>query len=324
MIATEEICQALSDAGMAGWAAMLPRQIEQALSADRHGDLGRWRYLLQQLPEIQTEDIDLRADRLRIGQAQQAGEAVRQDIHQTLRALQPWRKGPYELFGIHIDTEWRSDWKWQRLREHIQPLAGRKVLDVGCGNGYHAWRMAGEGAGLVVGIDPSLLFLTQFNAVRHFMARPPNVHFLPLGIESVPDRLAAFDSVFSMGILYHRRSPMDHLLDLKACLRPGGELVLETLVVEGDENSVLVPEGRYAKMRNVWFIPSPAALVNWLQRCGYRNVRVVDVTPTRIEEQRRTDWMAFESLADFLDPNDHRLTVEGHPAPTRALVLATT
>jgi len=105
MITTEEICQALLDAGMAGWAAMLPQQIEQALGADRHGDLGRWRYLLQQLPQIPTEDVDLQADRLRIGRAQQVGEAARQDIHQTLRALQPWRKGPYELFGIHIDTD---------------------------------------------------------------------------------------------------------------------------------------------------------------------------------------------------------------------------
>ncbi|WP_457668934.1 tRNA 5-methoxyuridine(34)/uridine 5-oxyacetic acid(34) synthase CmoB [Thiolapillus sp.] len=323
MIFTEEVCQLLSDAGMASWATLLPRQIEQALSADRHGDLGRWQYLLQQLPDIRSDDIDLQADRVRVGCAQETNETVRRDIYQTLRALQPWRKGPYELFGIHIDTEWRSDWKWQRLSQHVQPLAGRKVLDVGCGNGYHAWRMAGEGAGLVIGIDPSLLFLTQFTAIRHFMAEPPNVHFLPLGIESVPSGLGAFDTVFSMGILYHRRSPMDHLFDLKGCLRLGGELVLETLVVEGDENTVLVPEGRYAKMRNVWFIPSVPALVNWLQRCGYRNVRVVDVTPTSTQEQRRSDWMAFESLADFLDPEDHGLTVEGYPAPVRATILAT-
>ncbi|BAO44401.1 tRNA 5-methoxyuridine(34)/uridine 5-oxyacetic acid(34) synthase CmoB [Thiolapillus brandeum] len=323
MIHSSAIEAELRDAGMDAWADVLAQQIQQALAGDRHGDLGRWRHLLEQLPLIQSRDLDLAADRLRIGRKEELDAETRKHIHQSLRALQPWRKGPYEVFGIHIDTEWRSDWKWQRLINHIQPLHGRRVLDVGCGSGYHAWRMAGEGAQLVIGIDPSLLFLAQFNAIRHFMAQPPNVHFLPLGIETVPENLSAFDSVFSMGILYHRRSPLDHLADLKSCLRPGGELVLETLVVEGDENTVLLPKGRYAKMRNVWFIPSTAALEIWLYRCGYKAVQVVDVTPTSTGEQRRTDWMAFESLEDFLDPDDRTVTVEGYPAPVRAVVLAT-
>jgi tRNA (mo5U34)-methyltransferase len=322
MIDSEVIQTRLRNAGMDAWADVVVEQIQQALAADRHGDLGRWRYLLERLPKVQTRDLDLSADLLRIGRGQEIDSETRKHIFQSLRALQPWRKGPYDVFGIHIDTEWRSDWKWRRLKEGIQPLQGRKVLDVGCGSGYHAWRMAGEGAELVIGIDPSLLFLAQFVAIRHFMAEPPDVHFLPLGMEAVPENLAAFDSVFSMGILYHRRSPMDHLFDLKACLRPGGELVLETLVIEGDENAVLVPEGRYAKMRNVWFIPSVSALSNWLQRCGYRDIRVLDVTSTSTEEQRRTDWMAFESLADYLDPENHGFTVEGYPAPLRAVLVA--
>ncbi|WP_457676281.1 tRNA 5-methoxyuridine(34)/uridine 5-oxyacetic acid(34) synthase CmoB [Thiolapillus sp.] len=307
---------------MEAWAEKLPEQLARALSVDGHGDLGRWEQLLKLLPACATRDLDLAADRIRIGREGEVDEATSRDILGVLRALQPWRKGPYEVFGIHIDTEWRSDWKWRRLQDHIQPLKGRKVLDVGCGSGYHAWRMAGAGAELVVGIDPSLLFLAQFNAIRHFMQEPPGVHFLPLGIEAVPRNLAAFDTVFSMGILYHRRSPLDHLLDLKGCLRSGGELVLETLVVEGDGNTVLMPEGRYAKMRNVWFIPSVAALETWLRRCGFREVRTVDVSVTRVQEQRRTDWMAFESLADFLDPEDAGRTVEGYPAPCRAVVLA--
>src|SRR5512139_2504284 len=131
----------------------------------------------------------------------------------------------------------------------------------------------------------------------------------------MPQNTRAFDTVFSMGVLYHRRSPFKHLAELRGALRPGGELVLETLVIEGGENQVLVPEGRYAKMKNVWFLPSPQTLVSWLHRAGFRNVRVIDVTPTTSEEQRTTDWMRFESLIDFLDPNDHSKTIEGYPAP---------
>jgi len=98
--------------------------------------------------------------------------------------------------------------------------------------------------------------------------------------------------------------------------------VLETLVIEGDEHSVLVPGDRYAQMRNVYFIPSAAALKNWLEKCGFVDVRIVDVCTTTLEEQRRTEWMITESLAEFLDPNDSSKTIEGYPAPVRAVLIA--
>jgi tRNA (mo5U34)-methyltransferase len=227
------------------------------------------------------------------------------------------------VFGIHIDTEWRSDWKWNRLKDHIAPLADRTVLDVGCGSGYHCWRMAGEGARLTIGIDPTLLYVMQFAAIQR-LANQDHVHVLPLGIDDLPQGLSGFDTVFSMGVLYHRRSPIDHLFELKSLLRPRGELILETLVIEGEAGRVMVPADRYAQMRNVWFLPSSETLVAWLQRCGYEDVRVVDVNRTSLEEQRSTDWMRFNSLADFLMPEHPELTVEGLPAPTRAVIVAQT
>jgi tRNA (mo5U34)-methyltransferase len=196
------------------------------------------------------------------------------------------------------------------------------VLDVGCGNGYHLWRMYGAGARAAVGLDPAPAYVAQYCAVRHFMPGPP-VWALPLALEDLPADLRSFDTVFSMGVLYHCRLPLDHLRRLKQCLRPGGELVLETLVVEGGADTVLIPRERYARMKNVRFIPSCAALQNWLHDCGFQNIRLLSVTPTTPEEQRATEWSGEVSLKDFLDPNDPARTIEGYPAPTRAIVLAT-
>ena len=301
------------------WLTSIGPDLEAGLSISRYGDLPRWLESLAKLPGIEADAVDLDKDTVTV-RGQATGEQ-QQQIEQALRGLHPWRKGPYQVFDTFIDTEWRSDWKWQRLAPHIAPLAGRTVLDVGCGSGYHCWRMRGAGAELVVGIDPTPLFIVQFQALQHFI-RDQRVGVLPLGIEHLPSGLRAFDTVFSMGILYHRRSPIDHLLQLRDALRPGGELVLETLIIEGGPNDCLVPEGRYSRMGNVWFLPSTELLELWLRKTGFRNVRTVDVTHTSTDEQRRTDWMQFHSLAQFLDPDTPELTIEGYPAPTRAIVLA--
>lgn len=293
-----------------------------ALSRERlidqpHGDMPRWLAALQALPPGPAK-ASLDQPRLTLGEPDQEDT---EPVKAALEGLIPWRKGPFRFFAVDIDTEWRSDWKWQRVAPHISPLAGRRVLDVGCGSGYHCWRMVAAGARQVVGIDPTPLFLIQFLAVKRYTPQSP-AWFLPLRMEQFPPQSAAFDTVFSMGVLYHRRSPLDHLLELKGALVTGGELVLETLVVEGDDTTVLMPEGRYAAMRNVFFLPSVAMLSVWLRRCGFEQVRCVDESNTTVDEQRQTPWMRFQSLADFLDPDDASLTREGYPAPRRAVLVA--
>lgn len=285
-----------------------------------HGDFPGWAEAIQSLPHIVPASYEL-ADGVRVGEADQCTDEQRLAITEQLLRLQPWRKGPYQLFGIDLDTEWRSDWKWDRLKDHISPLQGRSVLDVGCGNGYHCWRMAGAGAKLVLGVDSHLLFTMQYWAMRHFLKAPP-VYVVPLALEALPARLNLFDTVFSMGVLYHRRSPIDHLYSLKDCLRPGGELVLETIVIDGEPGMSLVPQGRYSRMPNVWFLPTCGTLENWLVKSGYRNVRLVDVSSTSIDEQRTTKWMNFESLPQALDEKNPELTIEGYPAPKRAIFIA--
>ncbi|MCW8108135.1 tRNA 5-methoxyuridine(34)/uridine 5-oxyacetic acid(34) synthase CmoB [Alteromonas ponticola] len=312
--------QSLLNTPLAHWLQTLPAQIEQWQRNDLHGEFYKWCKLLQKIPQTHPSIIEL-SDSVRVGKAEDITEYQQKQITGLLKQFMPWRKGPFFIHDIHIDTEWRSDWKWDRVSPHISSLKDRFVLDVGCGSGYHMWRMLGSGAKGVYGIDPTQLFLIQFHAIQQFI-KNEHIHFLPLGIEQMQP-LNAFDTVFSMGVLYHRRDPINFLSQLKQQLRKGGELVLETLVVEGDEKTVMMAGERYAQMRNVWFLPSIDALKVWLSRLGFVNIKAVDVNTTSLDEQRSTEWMTNNSLKDFLDPDDLSKTIEGAPAPKRAVLVAT-
>jgi tRNA (mo5U34)-methyltransferase len=324
MTSRSTLFDALAQADAHAWAQILPTCISQALEHSRHGNLPIWQQLIADLPVLDTDHRILNQDTVQIGSARDLNEKDHNVLESILQGFMPWRKGPFDLYGIHIDSEWRSDWKWQRLTKHISPLKNRLVLDVGSGNGYFCWRMLGDQARMVIGVDPLILNVMQFQLIRQLYGGEPPVYILPCGLEDLPANLSIFDTVFSMGVLYHRRSPIDHLLELKACLRPGGELILETLIIDGTLGEILVPEDRYANMRNVWFIPSCDTLVNWLKRCGFDNVRLVDTSITTLDEQRTTAWMTFQSLNSALDKNQAGKTVEGHPAPKRAMFIADT
>ena len=280
----------------------------------KHGNLPRWLEILRQLPPATVDEFSTARWVGPVGHSVDSNK-----LRHALEQLKPWRKGPYRLFDVEIDTEWRSDLKWDRIRSAI-PRDVKQALDVGCGSGYHLWRLAEAGCEQVLGIDPSLLFAIQFAALQHY-ALDPRIHYWPIPLEAMP-RSDLFDLALSMGVLYHRRSPIDHLTQLKDQLRPGGRLILETLVIEGDRNTVLTPADRYARMRNCWFLPSVEALALWLERCGFVDIQCIDQTWTTSEEQRLTPWIGGQSLESSLDPEDPTRTVEGHPAPLRATLIA--
>ena len=319
MISFNKFYQHIANNRLSHWLNTLPLQLSEWQQQHLHGEFAQWQKTLEALPQTDISEVNINTC-VSAGTRADISDGQYKRIENLLKKFKPWRKGPYHIHGLHIDTEWRSDFKWDRLVPHISDLTNRYVLDIGCGSGYHLWRMRGAGAKFVVGIDPTQLFLTQFQAIQHFI-QDDQVNLLPLGVEQLPE-LNAFDTVFAMGVLYHRRSPIDFLYQLKSQLSQGGELVLETLVVDGDENTVLMPQDRYAKMRNVWFLPSCAAMCLWLKRCGFKNINVVNIDITAHDEQRKTDWIDTESLQDFLDPNDNSKTIEGYPAPQRAIFIA--
>lgn len=327
MISIEEIYDNLfyyiDNSRMQRWGSSLRALAGEKLITNIHGDMTRWMTALNQLPDISSASIDLNAATITIGEDSNLDEQQQKELLEGLKGLSPWRKGPFNFFGTHINTEWRSDWKWERISPHLPDLKHKVILDVGCGSGYHCWRMLGAGAERVIGIDPSKLFLMQFLSVKKYVGDAAPIDFLPFKMEEIPANLESFDITFSMGVLYHRRSPIDHLYELKGALKSGGQVVLETLVIDGEEGHTLVPEDRYAMMRNVWFIPTPETLIAWMKRVGFKEVQLVDLSETSTEEQRSTEWMTYQSLSDFLDPNDPQKTIEGYQSPKRATLIAT-
>ncbi|NLC71378.1 MAG: tRNA 5-methoxyuridine(34)/uridine 5-oxyacetic acid(34) synthase CmoB [Desulfuromonadaceae bacterium] len=298
---------------------LLDRKEEEIHHRDRKGK--RYLEILAALPEVKPSSCDLDQDQIRIGEKNDLTEEQHQSLTTALRQCMPWRKGPFRLFGVDINSEWVSWLKWDRLKNHIQPLQGRRILDIGSSNGYYMFRMAAANPAMILGLEPYLTFFFQHCLLNRYAALSDH-YCLPVKLDELPLLEGFFDTIFCMGVLYHHRSPHDGLSRIRAMLRSDGELVLETLIMPGQEEIALSPRDRYGKMSNVYFIPTVPCLKNWLRHAGFRSLRCIDITPTTLMEQRRTDWVDTESLDDFLDPRDRLRTVEGYPAPVRAILLA--
>ncbi len=283
-----------------------------------NGNIPKWSQAIDAIDAFPKGKVALKKPYISINQDRIDSKS----LIEALQKLMPWRKGPFMINDLVLESEWDGDMKWKRIKKYIKPLKNKRVLDVGAGNGYFTLRMAMEGAERALGIEPFLLFNYQFRAIKSMIESPLNALLMPVRLEDMP-KIDVFDTVFSMGVLYHQKDHMEHLHQLQEMMAPDAELVIETLVVEGSEDDILVPRDRYAKMRNVYSIPSIKTLKSWLNDANFNNIRVVDVNKTTTAEQHKTPWIGENgaSLEDFLDPLDDSLTIEGYPAPKRAIVV---
>ncbi len=279
---------------------------------------------LKDLPSIRPSILDFESETITIGSSKDLNGNEKEHLYLKLKSLIPWRKGPFNLFDINIDAEWKSHLKWNRLAPFLPDLKGKRILDVGCNNGYFMFKMASLLPEFVLGIDPMIPNYAQFKLLNHF-ANQPHLQFELWGQEDLIHFHHMFDVIFSMGIIYHHRNPIQQLLTLKKALRPGGHLILETIGINGSESHALFPEDRYAKMPNVWFVPTKSCFINWVKRAKFKNIEFLSENELTSNEQRLTSWCPppRQSLSDFLDPMDPTKTIEGHPAPKRFLLRAT-
>ncbi len=277
---------------------------------------------MEKVRHLQASAVDFSADFVRIGRQEDISPEERKNLYTLLRTFMPWRKGPFSVFGIDIDAEWQSHRKWDRLLPAMPELRGKIIADIGCNNGYYMFRMADQAPALVLGFEPYVQHYFTFTALNHF-AGQENLSIDLLGIEHLNLFPQCFDIIFCLGILYHRPSPIDALRDLHGALTSGGCLLLESQAIPGDASLALFPEKTYAKVPGTWFVPTASCLHNWLSRSGFKEITCFCSHPMSSVEQRRTDWMTFESYQDFIDKNNPERTIEGYPAPVRVFFKAT-
>ena len=281
----------------------------------------RFRQPYESVQHIRAASCDFSGDTVTIGSAGELSAEDGKKVYRALRDFMPWRKGPFEVFGIEIDAEWRSERKWNRVLPELPDLQGKIVADIGCNNGYYMFRMAHYKPRLVIGFEPYLQHYFTFRTLNGF-AGCENLFCELLGVEDIGLFKKSFDVVFLMGILYHRSSPVDVLREIRTAMKPGGVLIVESQAIPGIEPWALFPEQRYAKVPGTYFVPTGTCLTNWLSRAGFAEVKIFFSHPMSSREQRGTDWMVFESYRDFIDKDDPSLTVEGYPAPIRIYARA--
>ena len=290
----------------------------EKLQSDKKGVV-RYSRPFESVRHLKASSLDFTSDVVSIGRREDISPEEYERVHRVLQNFIPWRKGPYNVFGIDIDAEWRSCKKWDRVLPHLPDLKDKVVADIGASNGYYMFRMVPQRPKAVIGFEPYLQHYFTFHTLKSF-AGQTNLHMELLGVEHLGRFTNSFDVVFIMGILYHRISPIESLKEVKKSMKKGGTLIVESQAIPGEEPVALFPESRYAKAPGTYFVPTAICLKNWLLRAGFIDVEIFCSHPMNSKEQRQTEWMQFESYKDFIDPDNPALTVEGYPAPLRVFL----
>ncbi len=274
---------------------------------------------LEQAPAVSASKCDFNSDTITIGSRGDLDKAQNALLKAALAIFCPWKKGPFNIFGEYIDSEWQSQLKWNRLLPYIGSLENKIVADIGCHNGYYMYRMLPLKPRAVLGFEPVAKHWFNFHLIQKYTSRP-ELAFELFGVEHLDLFPETFDVIFCMGILYHHTDPISLLRKMRHALKKKGQIIIDCQGIPGDEEFALVPRGRYAGAKGIWFLPTLKCLINWIQRSGMQ-AQAVYSAPLLPEEQRATPWANIKSLKDFLTEDQSR-TIEGYPAPHRFYLIA--
>ena len=292
---------------------------QKNVNFNSHGTLESWINILNSLPNIETNFLDYSRHAIQIGRPNEILESERKILEENLLKLSPWRKGPFLIFKTEIDSEWRSDKKWERIRSFLPQKEGMRICDIGCSNGYYSYKLLGLNPKIVLGVEKTPLYIMQFLATKIYAKKIQNILVIPSNVENFKNKID-FDLVLSMGILYHSKNPAQHIETIGRLLKSNGTTILETIITKGDTDIRIEKGKTFAGMKNIGVIFKEKNVLNLLNENGFKNIECVDYSETDVNEQRSTKWMTGKSLKDFILPNGN--TIEGYSSFYRAIFIA--
>lgn len=164
-------------------------------------------------------------------------------------------------------------------------LAGKRVLDLGCCQGFWTLEAARSGASACLGLDSSEAFIREARALRTLLGDTACA-FQQAHLEDDlwwADR-DPFDVTLFLGLFYHLADPVSVFRRAAALTRES--MVIDTVVRQRDEPLLLlVPRNPHEPSTmnsglstGLRVQPTPAALVALLEDAGFASVRVLPVT----------------------------------------------
>ena len=193
-----------------------------------------------------------------------------------------------EFRPLHEINPLRLDWIDQRAA-----LAGKRVLDVGCGGGILAEAMAARGA-RVTGIDLSEKSLRV--AELHSLQSKAQVSYEGVSAEDYAERHAGeFDVVTCMELLEHVPEPGAMVAACAHLVRPGGQVFFSTInrnpksylfaVIGAEYVLRLLPKGTHDYQRFI----KPSELSRFARDAGLRTAELIGMTYNPLTRRYRLE-----------------------------------
>ena len=195
-----------------------------------------------------------------------------------------WWDPNSEFKPLHDINPLRLDW----IDKHLD-LAGKRILDVGCGGGLLSEGMALRGA-IVTGIDLSEKPLSV--AKLHLLETGQKVDYRKISVEALADEMPeAFDAVTCLEMLEHVPDPSSIIASCARLVKPGGQVFFSTLnrnpksylfaVIGAEYLLQMLPKGThdYAK-----FI-KPSELARWAKMARLEPAEVIGMSYNLLNKQ---------------------------------------
>jgi 2-polyprenyl-6-hydroxyphenyl methylase/3-demethylubiquinone-9 3-methyltransferase len=197
-----------------------------------------------------------------------------------------WWDPNSEFKPLHDINPLRLDW----IDEHVG-LAGKRVLDVGCGGGLLSEGMAARGA-QVTGIDLSEKPLGV--ARLHLLESGQQVDYRLASAEQLADEMpASFDAVTCMEMLEHVPDPASIVAACARLVKPGGQVFFSTLnrnpkaylfaVIGAEYVLKLLPKGTHDYARFI----RPAELARWAKFHQLEPAEIIGMSYNPLSRQYR-------------------------------------